>query len=101
MTAFDKLEERALNLTLGSSQDPGEAVVVMGLFTSTPPETHDGKYGQNGEPVAGGAYKRARATFGPSAVVSGSRQSTNTQPITLTGLPPGTYTHFGIFGSNT
>lgn len=99
MSAFDRLEVRALNLSLAGSQDRGEQVVVMGLHTSQPPETHNGQYGQNGEPVAGGVYKRSRVTFGQASVVGGQTRVTNLQPVTITGLAPGTYTHFSLHGS--
>lgn len=103
MPAFDALENRALELSLRGSQDNAEAVVVVGLFTSSPPETHDGKYGQNGEPASVGAggtgYRRSRARFTTASTVNGTMQCVNTEPVVLTGLPAGTYTHFAIFGS--
>lgn len=101
MSAFDRLEQRALNLTLGGAQDRGEQVVVIGLHKSSPAETHDGSYGQAGEPMAGGTYKRSRVTFGNATRAGdGKAQVTNLQPVTVTGLTPGTYTHFSLHGSS-
>lgn len=101
MSAFDRLEVRALNLSLAGAQDRGEQVVVLGLHKSAPAETHDGSYGQAGEPLGGATYKRSRVTFGQAQVVSGQTRVTNLQPVTVTGLTPGTYTHFSLHGSST
>lgn len=100
MSAFDALEQRALNLSLAGSSDRGEQVVVLGLHTSTPPENHSGAYGIAGEPPQSATYKRSRVTFGQAQTVSGVRQVSNLQPVTVTGLAPGTYTHFSLHGSS-
>lgn len=110
MPAFDALEARILNLSLRDASDNPEAVVVVGLFANKdalgaaipPPDSHDGKYGQAGEPAAGGLYRRARVRFQPQASrADGSdARTTNVDAVTITGLPPGTYTHFGLFGSS-
>lgn len=118
MTAFNALERRALDLSLAGSQDTSDPIVVVGLFapgtttsstgvvTQNPmPEDHDGRYGLAGEPLASAVgavgYRRARARFGTATVVAGKTQVVNTEPITITGLSAGTYTHFGVFGSST
>lgn len=100
MSAFDRLENRLLNLVLTGSPDTSEQNPVVGLFTAAPAEAHSGDYGFSGEPgkgTAGTGYQRARSKFGPAS----NGQVTNVQPITITGLPAGTYTHFGVFGSST
>lgn len=109
MSAFDALEKRMLDLSLAGASDSPERVVVVGVFTTAPAESHNGAYGQFGEPAkaaAGGAgYTRSRITFNTQATgggTSGSASTTsNTQAVTITGLPAGTYTHFGLFGSST
>lgn len=101
MSAFDALEKRLLDLSLANVADQAERVVVVGLFTAAPAEGHNGTYGQSGEPLKG-AYVRPKAIFTPHAPndTNPNVQSTNSQPITITGLAPGTYTYFGVFGSS-
>lgn len=103
MPAFDALEKRVVDLTLAGVQDSPERVVVVGLFTSLPADAHSGAYGISGEPAAGGTYKRSRIRFAPQATRNdGSNARTvNVDAVTITGLAPGTYTHFAIFGSST
>lgn len=104
MSAFNALEKRVLDLSLAGVSDQPERVVVVGLFTAQPAENHDGAYGKNGEPAKAAAgstgYKRAAVRFLPTTATS-AEFATNADTITITGLPPGTYTHFGIFGSTT
>lgn len=104
MSAFNALEKRILDLSLARASDNPEAAIVVGLFKSEPLETHNGAYGQQGEPAAQaptaqGGYRRARATFATQAAGSNNGTTTNTSVITITGLTPGVYTHFGVFGS--
>lgn len=108
MSAFDALEKRLLDLSLTGQPDAAEAVVTVGLFTSQPPEDHSGAYGIAGEPQQG-AYVRPRVQFPTAAearvqgLIGGGSDPgarANRQAVTVTGLPPGTYTHFGIFGSS-
>lgn len=108
MSAFDALEKRILDLSLAGVSDSAERTILVGLFTTAPPESHDGTYGIAGEPAKAAAgtvgYNRARVTFGAQALsggVSGTASTaTNSQAVTLTGLAPGTYTYFGVFGSS-
>lgn len=110
MTAFDSLEKRVLNLTLAGTADSSESGAVVGLMTSAPPEDHTGAYGIAGEPAKAAAgstgYRRAAAQFAtqatnPTPAGPGVVATSNTNAVTITGLAPGTYTHFGVFGSTT
>lgn len=104
MTAFNALEKRVLDLSLGRVPDVPEPVIVIGLFTSVPPENHDGTYGQAGEPMRAttgtSGYTRARTAFATQVGGTNDGTTRNTSVVTITGLPPGTYTHFGVFGAS-
>lgn len=99
-------ESITVNAALTNAHALGESVVErVTTVTNLPmPEDHSGAYGQAGEPAASaptvqGGYRRARATFATQAAGSNNGTTTNTSVITITGLTPGTYTHFGVFGS--
>lgn len=98
MPAFDALEKRLLDLTLAGGQDIPEANVVVGLFKSEPLDSHDGTYGQSGEPpkplvTDQTSYRRKGARFSRNSAGAGGvgitpPQVTRSQVMSISGVTP-------------
>lgn len=106
MSAFDSLEKYLLDLTLGG-QAAGPFVPMAGktsvaLLQQMPAESWDGMPGPYGEPPISASYTRTRATFaraiGAGVPAGDGGGAKNTEALSFTGLPAGTYTHFAVFG---
>lgn len=104
MGAFDYLEQRLLALTLNDPSLgalPPIGTLVLALHQSQPADNWIGEWGGYGEPAIGTTpYRRQTVKFAPADPVKRSLPFSNSEAISVTGLPAGTYTHFSVLAES-